>query len=395
MGHWIGVDVGKTAHWVHVLDDEGRGILSRKVPATEEDIEAAYSEIAGLGGAKERVFCIDICGGPATLLEAVLLGHGDRVLYLPGVALNRARDAYPGGERKSDPKDARVIADQLRMRWRSLREVEPRDEAAAEMRVLLGHRRDMVQDQVRRIARIRELLLEVFPGLEAILNLTRDNALLAVTKVATPKAARRLGEARLARWLKSRGARKAEELARRVVEAAEAQRYELPAAGLKAELVAEIASEVLRTKGRLAALHERLEELVSASPKAEIVRSMPGMGTIFAAEFVAEVDDIGRFASSDALAAAAGMAPVLRESGSSSHLRRARRGNGVLKRALYRSAFSASAHHNPSREFYRRKRAQGKTHHQAVIALARRRVNVLWAMLRDGQPYREQPSKAA
>lgn len=118
------------------------------------------------------------------------------------------------------------------------------------------------------------------------------------------------------------------------------------------------------------------------------------MGTIFSAEFVAEVDDIGRFASADALAAAAGMAPVLRESGSSSHLRRSRRGNGVLKRALYRSAFSASAHHDPSREFYRRKRAEGKTHHQALIALARRRLNVLWAMLRDRQPYR-QPPKAA
>ncbi len=152
---------------------------------------------------------------------------------------------------------------------------------------------------------------------------------------------------------------------------------------------------MLRTKGRLAALHERLEELVSANPKAEIVRSMPGMGTIFAAEFVAEVGDIGRFASADALAAAAGMVPVLRASGSTSHLRRSRRGNGVLKRALYRSAFSAIAHQGPSSVFYRRKRAEGKTHHQALIALARRRVNVLWAMLRDEQRYREQPPKAA
>ena len=48
MGRWIGVDVGKAFHWVHVLDDEGDEVLSRKVWATEEDIEAAYSEIAGL-----------------------------------------------------------------------------------------------------------------------------------------------------------------------------------------------------------------------------------------------------------------------------------------------------------------------------------------------------------
>jgi transposase len=395
MGHWVGVDVGKTAHWVHVLDDEGKEVLSRKVQATEEDIEAAHSEIAVLDGADERAFCVDIVGGPATLLEAVLLDRSERVFHLPGMAVNRARDAYPGGEHKSDPKDARVIADQLRMRWHSLAEVKPRGEAAVELRVLLGHRRDLVQDQVRRIARLRGLLLEVFPGLESILDFTKDGPLLAVTKVATPTAARRLGEARLARWLKARGVRKADDLARRIVEAAKTQHYELPAAELKTELVAEIASELRKTRERIGDLDKRLEGLVSASPEARLVKSLPGMGTIFSAEFVAEVGDIGRFASSDALAAAAGMAPVLRESGSSSHLRRSRRGNGVLKRALYRSAFTASAHHGPSREFYRRKRAEGKTHHQALIALARRRVNVLWAMLRDGQPYREQPPKAA
>ncbi len=65
---------------------------------------------------------IDLLGGSATMLEAVLLKRGERVFFLPGMALNRARDGYRG-ETKSDKRDARVIADQLRMRWRSLREV--------------------------------------------------------------------------------------------------------------------------------------------------------------------------------------------------------------------------------------------------------------------------------
>ena len=78
-----------------------------------------------------------------------------------------------------------------------------------------------------------------------------------------------------------------------------------------------------------------------------------------------------------------------------SHPRRARRGNKVLKRVLYRSAFSCISHHERSEAFYRRKRAEGKGHHQALIALARRRVDVLWAMLRDGQTYSERPSQVA
>lgn len=59
------------------------------------------------------------------------------------------------------------------------------------------------------------------------------------------------------------------------------------------------------------------------------------------------------------------------------------------------SAFSCTVHHEPSRAYYLRKRAEGKAHHQAVIALARRRVNVLWAMLRDGKLYREPNPEAA
>jgi transposase len=389
--YWVGFDVGKVFHWVCVLDEEGKEVLSRRVEATEEDLEASCKEIERLGG--ERTVGIDLLGGPATLLEAVLLGRGERVLHVPGIAVNRARDAYPG-EAKSDSKDAHVIADQLRLRSGTLHEVCLKDETTAEMRVLVAHRRDLLQDKTRRSARLREVLLGVFPGLEATLDLKREGALLAVTKLATPAQARKLGTSRLSRWLKARGVRKAEDLAERIVAAARAQRRELPAAEAKATLVAEIASEILRTRRRIAELDRRLEELLADDPAARIVRTMPGMGVVFTAEFLAEVGNLGRFASADALAAAAGVAPVLRASGATSYRRRARRGNKVLKRVLYRSAFSCISHHERSETFYRKKRAEGKGHHQAVIALARRRVDVLWAMLRDGQTYSERPSPA-
>ena len=109
---------------------------------------------------------MDLVGGPAALLQAVLLGGGERLFHIPGMAVNRARDGYRG-ESKSDAKDARVIADQMRMRWSDLRELLPSDEASAELRALVSHRRALVEDQARLIVRLRALLLEVFPGLEA------------------------------------------------------------------------------------------------------------------------------------------------------------------------------------------------------------------------------------
>jgi hypothetical protein len=71
-----------------------------------------------------------------------------------------------------------VIANQLRLRRGSLQKIRPRNEAVAEMRVLVAHRRDLLQDQTRRVARLREVLLGVFPGLEAALDLKREGALL-------------------------------------------------------------------------------------------------------------------------------------------------------------------------------------------------------------------------
>jgi hypothetical protein len=118
------MDVGKAFHWVSVLVDEGREMLSCKVFASEEGIEAVRSGIAA-PGAERAFFCVDVTGGPARLLEAVLQGHGERVSYLSGTALNRACDAYRGSGHKSDSRDARVIADQLRTRRRAFRRPAP------------------------------------------------------------------------------------------------------------------------------------------------------------------------------------------------------------------------------------------------------------------------------
>ncbi len=95
------------------------------------------------------------------------------------------------------------------------------------------------------------------------------------------------------------------------------------------------------------------------------------------------------------LASYAGIAPVTRQSGSSARSETAsRRGNKILKRALFLSAFTA-LHDPDSRAYYDRKRAQGKRHHQALIALARRRSDVLFAMLRDGAFSASRPWRVA
>ena len=127
----------------------------------------------------------------------------------------------------------------------------------------------------------------------------------------------------------------------------------------------------------------RIEELVEAHPCLTLLTSVPAAGVRTTAKILTEV--VGKdFESAGHLASYAGLAPVTWQSGSSvGRDHSARRGNNVLKRALYLSAFAALK--DPlSKAYHNKKRAERKKHNQAPIALARSRCNVLYAMLRDG-----------
>jgi len=145
---------------------------------------------------------------------------------------------------------------------------------------------------------------------------------------------------------------------------------------------------VLVLKGRIDALDRDLERRFHAHPKARILASFPGTGPILGAEFLVAVGDVSAFGSADRLAAYAGLVPATRNSGKRvGNHRKGRGGNRALKRVFYQSAFSSMRGVPESRAFYDRKRAEVKRHTQAVIALARRRVNVLGATLRDGNTF--------
>ena len=120
---------------------------------------------------------------------------------------------------------------------------------------------------------------------------------------------------------------------------------------------------------------------------------MPGLGVRTAIKLLTIVGDGSAFPTAAHLAAYAGLAPVTRRSGSSiKGETRSQRGNHALKSALFLSAFAALGDPD-SRAYYDRKRAAGKRHNAALICLARRRTDVIYAMLRDRQPYRA-PARA-
>jgi transposase len=265
--------------------------------------------------------------------------RGQRVLYVPGVAVDRARDAHRG-ESKTDARDARLIAELARTR-RDLAALEPDEELLAELKLLVGHRRDLVLDQARAVVRLRDALLALFPGLERAFDFRTRGPLVLVSRYQTPAAVRRAGRSRVEAYLKRRGVRNASKLAEKALRAAEAQRVATPAEDAAATIVRRLAESALALKERTSELEGEIEERFSRHRLAGILVSLPGMGTILGAEFLAAVGDATAFESAGHLAAYAGLVPASRDSGKRvGNNRRMRGGNKALKMVLYRSAFS-------------------------------------------------------
>ncbi|ELP44048.1 hypothetical protein D522_24411, partial [Mycobacterium avium subsp. paratuberculosis S5] len=158
-----------------------------------------------------------------------------------------------------------------------------------------------------------------------------------------------------------------------------------------------LAKEVMALDTEIGDTDAMIEERFRRHRHAEIILSMPGFGVILGAEFLAATGgDMAAFASADRLAGVAGLAPVPRDSGRiSGNLKRPRRYDRRLLRACYLSALVSIRTDPSSRTYYDRKRTEGKRHTQAVLALARRRLNVLWAMLRDHAVYHPATTTAA
>ena len=161
------------------------------------------------------------------------------------------------------------------------------------------------------------------------------------------------------------------------------------------QLIGELAGQLATVLARRDLLEKEIERVFFTLPEAKIFRSLVGIGPRLGARIAVEIGAITRFRTPGHLAAYAGLGPTPWKSGTSINANMPSRfGNHRLKNALFLAAF-ASLRHAPSRAYYDRKRAEGKRHNQAILCLARRRVDVLYAMLRSGTPYREPMPEAA
>lgn len=194
----VGIDVAKEVHWAAVkVAETGAVLASHAVDNMPTGIAELLDEIRCAESEHGSVTVgVDVVGGIAALLVVMLVDAGFTVVHVPGLAVNRARQGTAGGEHKSDPKDAAVIADQVRSR-NDLRTLTRGREDDVELRLLVGRRRDIVDDQIRRAVRLRDLLVSINPGLERVVDITSKTGMWLLTRYVTAGEIRAAGQRRL------------------------------------------------------------------------------------------------------------------------------------------------------------------------------------------------------
>ena len=392
-GVFVGIDIAKGKHYACAVSAGGEALFARAVPNDEAAIRRMIDDAGDHG---RPALVVDMTSSAAVLALTVAAEMAIPVAYVTGLAMRRAADLYAGAA-KTDPKDAQVLADYAwrnadRLTWTTVT-----DELLARLRILNGRDTDLAADATRTVNRLRDALLAVSPALERAVGerlMSTPGLRAALVKYPTPTALRAAPKARVRTLISKRSKRTATTLTDQIWAALNSQTVTVPAEATWGETIGDLAADLDQIIDRRQRLAADIEQAFLEHPLGKVLNSMCGFGPRTGARTLAEIGDPHRFANPARLAAYAGLAPVDRQSGRSHRTGRSRGGNHRLKNAMFIAAFVATQHDPDARAYYQRKRAQGKEHNAAVICVARRRCNIILAMLKTQTPYQpRQPEK--
>jgi transposase len=385
---FCGIDWASERHAVCVLDDAGTTISTFQIAHSADGLEQLVTRLGRLGDPAGLPVAIE---RPDGRLVDQLLEAGHPVVPVQAGAIKAWRDAEVLSGAKSDPADAAVIAEYLRLRRHRLRVLQPFSPQTRALRAVVRTRGDLVDQRVAATNQLAACLEAFWPGAKAVFaDVCSPIALDFLARYPTPESAERLGEARMRAFLTKHGysgRRPPGELLARLRAA--------PAGLLGTPEVEARRDAVLALVGVLRALNQAIKQLdrsvvahLGEHPDAEIFTSLPRSGRISAAQVLAEWGDCRpAYDHPDAVAALSGIVPVTKTSGKHRTVSFRWACNKRFRAAITGWADN-SRHASPwAARVYADAVARGCDHPHAVRILARAWVRVIWRCWLDRTPY--------
>jgi transposase len=329
----IGLDVHKRSVTAVAVDDAGRLMGETTIAVGSDELIGWASRLSG-----ERLWAVEDCRQLTRWLERQLLSLGEALVRVPPkLTVPERRAGRARG--KSDAIDALAIA-RAALREPELSRPRPDERAYRELRLLVDHRDDVVDQRRRTQQRLRWHLHALDPTLVVPLRMLGRSSHLE----------------RVARWL----TRQEQEL--------------------QVHLARELVARCRSLNREIVALDHELERRVAETAPALL--ELPGCAAVTAAKLLAEIGPIDRFKSDAQLARHSGVAPLEASSGRIQRHRLDRGGNRQLNAALYRIAITQGRYHAGARAYLERKQAEGKSRREAIRCLKRLLVRVVFNTLK-------------
>ncbi len=389
---FVGDDWAEAHHDVHVMDDAGSRLASRRFPEGLDGIRGFHDLVAGyVDDPAEVVVGIETDRG---LWVQALVAAGYRVYAINPVAVSRYRDRHNLSGAKSDAGDAKVLADLVRTDRHNHQPVAGDSTLVEAVKVLARGHQNLIWVRNRHTNMLRSALREYYPAaLEAFDDLGHPDALAVLGRAPTPEAGRTLTRSQIKAALKRSGRQRHLDTRVETIQVAlRTDQLETSAAMTSAFAATTTAAVGIigELNRQIARLETELADHFEDHPDADIVRSLPGLGVVLGARVLGEFgDDPNRYADAKSRRNYAGTSPITRASGTKRVVLARHVRNRRLADAIDQWAFCSITSSPGCRDFYDQRRAKGDLHHQALRALGNRLVGILHGCLRHGTPYDE------
>jgi hypothetical protein len=389
---FVGVDWAEAHHDVHVQDEDGKRLGGGRLPEGVEGIGRFHDLVgAHVEEPEEVVLGIETDRG---LFVAALVAAGYQVYAVNPMSTSRYRDRHSVSGAKSDPGDAKVLADMVRTDRHNHRPIAGDSDGVEAIKVLARAHQRMVWSRGRQTNLLRSTLREFYPAaLVAFDDLASGDALEVLRIAPTPTLGAGLSISKIASALRRGGRqRRVDERAAEIQTALRSEQLHasaVVATAMGASVAANVAV-IAEMSAQTAVLATELEAGFEQHPDAAVVRSLPGLGTILGARVLGEFgDEPNRYATAKSRKNYAGTSPITRASGTKRLVLARHVRNQRLADAIYLWAFASLTASPGARRYYDRRKSAGDTHHQALRALGNRLVGILHGCLAHHVAYDE------
>jgi transposase len=388
--YYLGIDIAKHNHVASLIDSSGKVIIKtiKFVNDTEGYQKLINAVSAAVPDVSNIVVAMEATGHYWLSVFSALIDDGYRVSVYNPFQIKSFRGAYNNRPQKTDVIDAIIIANYIRVFGGDATSLP--SEPMLSLKQLTRYRSGLVQNISAAKNQVKSILDKIFPEFSSLLSNTFGETGKAVLSIApTPEMVMAVSNKKLLKIVSvaSRGHHKQDFVDRLKVAAKNSFGIRLTTKACAFELK-QLINTIIFLESQVGELDLEIKAIYSELD--EFLITIPGIGDVLAPVILAEIGDIERFAEPAKLVAFCGIDPSVSQSGQkvSGDEKISKRGSPYLRHAIHTAAFVAKSNDPHLREYYARKKAEGKHHYIALAGVQRKLLQIIWAVLKEQRPYR-------